>query len=117
MKTVNANYGYDTVPARPEDRRWYRHPRFPLLPIIDTDPGDRWNTARFSFSWLNLRLWSLDTFGFSLEAEVADTGIRLGAILPYLRVVVWVLPFPMRWHRRFLRRRPAGERIGFGARW
>ena len=96
------------VPAM-ERRPWYRAHRFPLLPVIWTRQADRWNTFAWGLYWLNLRVWSLDSTSFLIEATIDDEGVRVGLILPYLRIVVALLPFPRSWHQRFWRK-PAGCR-------
>jgi hypothetical protein len=93
----------------PHPPKWYRNPKFSLLPILTIKPANEHNTAEFSFDWLFLRLWTLDAFGFEL-AIVADShwGIGVNGILPYVR---WVccIPCPERlgmWLQTTLWRRP-----------
>lgn len=114
MKLVNADYGIDSIPEDPSDRTWYRWHRFPLLPLWDAAPADKWNTANFSFSWLNLRLWSMDNFSFTLEFSLESKGCFLCGNLPYLRWYLWLLPLPRSWNHKFSRK-PAGAREGSNA--
>lgn len=101
VKTGNASYGIDFEPI--EQSRWYQWGRFPLVPIIDTKDADEWNTSGFSFSWLNLRLWSLDQFAFALEFHAEDIGLFFRLQLPYLNCYVWLLPLPEKWLHKWSR--------------
>lgn len=117
MKLVNADHGYDSVPARAEQRTWYRWPPFPLAPMWEYRRGDKWNTNNWSFSWLFFRYWSLDhvEFKFDIGFDPAPgsllgggSAFRIGFILPYTRLLFSVpLPIGFLWH---LRRKPLGDR-------
>jgi hypothetical protein len=108
MKVTNTTYGIDSVPKEEAKRTWYRWHRFPLLPIFDKQEGDEWNTPGFSFSWLNLRCWSMDSpdLGFNLAIESIGAYIQLR--LPYLNIYFWLLGFPESWHFKFWRK-PKGS--------
>ena len=95
MKFVNADYGIDMVPADGRLRKWYRHHKFPLLPMYDYDHGDEWNAPGVYFSWLFVRIWSLSEFSLRASIEFDDAGLRLGFSLPYLRIYLWLIPFPL----------------------
>lgn len=41
---------------------WYNYYRFPLVPQFSVKKGNEYNTDGFSFSWLFIKLWSLDSF-------------------------------------------------------
>ena len=77
MDIVNADYGIDSVPANPIDRTWYRWHRFPLLPIISFIPENEWNESRFSFSWLNVRVWSMMSISLEIGIDFNDVGLRV----------------------------------------
>jgi hypothetical protein len=96
--------------------KWYRNPKFALLPILRFKQANEHNTSGFQFDWLFLRLWSLDAFGFEFGV-VADNhwGVGVIGILPYLR---WTccIPCPERvgmWFQANLWRRPAKVREMF----
>jgi hypothetical protein len=102
-------YGY-----RQQKPKWYKHPKFSLLPVLTIKQANEHNTRGFQFDWLFVRLWSLDAFNFEFTI-VADTHWGLGfvGILPYLR---WTccIPCPERvsmWAQRNLWRRPKPERF------
>lgn len=99
MKTVNADYGIDSVPAEAEKRTWYRWHRFPLLPICEYRAADDWNEANVSFSWLNIRAWSLMTPGLTVELDLDDKGLTLRLAVPYFQFIIWLLPFPIAFQR------------------
>lgn len=106
MRTVNADYGIDIVPALPDDRRWFRWHRFPLVPIVTIDRGDQWNTRGFCFSWLNLRVWTTDSIHLVLGLNIEDVGVFVTIDPPYLRIRVWLLWFPRRWYQKLWHRSP-----------
>jgi hypothetical protein len=108
MKTVNADYGIDSVPAQQEKHTWYRWHKFPLVPIIDVRSGDEWNCPSFSLSWLWFRVWSLEHAPISIEVSIDDPGMGAGLILPYLRIWVWILPLPWGW-LNWARRKPKAQ--------
>jgi hypothetical protein len=112
MDLVNADYGYDSVPAQAERRAWYRWPAFPLVPMWDYRKGDKWNTDAWSFSWLFFRYWSLDHIELKIDigfdvTMLGGSAFRIGAILPYTRLI-FSIPLPLGWLDRF-RRRPEGD--------
>ena len=108
MKTVNADYGIDSIPEEDAKCTWYRWHRFPLVPIIDGRKGDKWNCPSFSVSWLWVRIWSLENVSFRAEISLEDAGLVVGLILPYLRIWIWILPLPLGW-LNWARRKPKGE--------
>ena len=69
-------------------RKWYNRYSFPLIPMINKISANKYNTSSFSFHWLFLKVWTLNTPAFEL-AFVMDThwGIGITAIIPYLRIV------------------------------
>ncbi len=73
--------------------KWYNNPIFPLIPSLITRKKDKYNTKGFTFTWLGIKVWSLDTFSFEVGA-VIDThwGVGLIGILPYIR---WVCCIPI----------------------
>lgn len=78
-------------------RRWYNNLNFPLVPIWTTRPADEYNTFSWSFTWLFIKLWSLDSFQFELAFNFDPThwGVGVTAIVPYLRIVLCI-PFPQK---------------------
>ena len=78
-------------------RKWYNNYSFPLVPTLDIKKANEYNTSGFTFHWLFLKLWSLDSFGFEIAFEI-DThwGIGFVAIVPYLRIVLCI-PCPNKW--------------------
>ena len=90
-------------------KKWYRRQIFPLVPIIETREADEYNTYRFSFKWLFITIWSLDSFEFEITAVVDDHwGIGFIGILPYIRWV-FTIPCPVKlgmWMQKNLWRKP-----------
>ena len=83
----------------------------PLVPRFEYRPGDEWNANNWSLHWLIIKIWTLESFQFSVEANLAPDSITVGFIVPYLRVFIG---FHHMWHwtwlykiGRMLRRRPA----------
>jgi hypothetical protein len=75
--------------------KWYNNPTFPLLPFYIKKEGNEYNTPGFSFSWLFIRIWSLDSFDFEFNFAISDHwGIGFFGSLPYLR---WVFALPCPW--------------------
>ena len=104
----NAAAGYDLVADKVY---WWQHPAFPLVPMFEARAGDEWNCPAFSFSWLCLRVWSLEHFCLELSLELDNTGLNIKGIIPYIRIVVRVLPLPYFLLNK-LRRKPQGELHG-----
>lgn len=94
MELVNADYGIDSVPKDARKRTWYRHYKFPLLPMFEYRPGDGWNAPDFNFSWLLLRVHTGMSPQFVLGLHLDEHGVRLVAHLPYLYITLWLLPLP-----------------------
>lgn len=83
----------DVCKTEQKPREWYSMSEFPLLPEISYREGDKWNTSSYSFHWLFIRLWSLDSFDFELSVGIdAHWGIHVCGILPYTR---WVIGIPL----------------------
>ncbi len=90
------------------EEKWYNHPKFPLKPQWASNKADKNNTSNFNFSWLFIKLWTLDEFEFELTL-VADTYIGIGVLItvPYLRITV-AIPCPIsvdRWFYKHLDRK------------
>lgn len=85
---------------------WWRHPAFPLVPQYEWRPGDEWNANNWSFSWLWFRIWSLEHFALELGVELESTGLNVKAIIPWVRIVIRLIPLPEGWDSA-LRRREA----------
>jgi len=60
-KYCNTPAGYDFCGDNP---KWWHHPSFPLIPMFEIVQKDEWNAKSWSFSWLWLRMWSLEHFAF-----------------------------------------------------
>lgn len=103
MEVVNSIYGIDVVPRHMKDRKWYRWYRFPLLPIFNYRPADEMNAADILFSWLNIRIWTLMSPGLGLNVCIEGEGAFVSLNLPYLKIVIWLLIFPLKWHMKFWR--------------
>lgn len=73
-------------------KKWYKKQIFPLVPIIETRESDEHNTYHFSFRWLFITIWTLDSFEFEFSVVIDNHwGIGFVGILPYLR---WVIAIP-----------------------
>lgn len=92
-KLVNADGGYGVVNT---SRRyhWWNHYNFPLVPLLERRPADEWHAGSFHFTWLGLRVWSLSQLTIEASISLDEGGLRLACILPYLRVVLLLIPFP-----------------------
>ena len=73
---------------------WYRHYACRLVPMFEYRRGNEWNSPDFTFSWLLLRIWTLMTPQLAFGVEASDCGIFAYIHLPYLKIVLWLLPFP-----------------------
>jgi len=62
--------------------------------VLHIRKADLYNTSCFSFEWLFLRVWTLDSFNFEIALNISEHwGIGVTAIIPYLRIVICI-PFP-----------------------
>ncbi len=94
-------------------KKWYKSQIFPLIPIIETREENEHNTSHFSFRWLFITIWTIDSFCFEFTI-VADNHWGLGFIglFPYFR---WVLAIPCptklgMWTQRYLWRKTKYDR-------
>lgn len=73
-------------------QRWYNKNVFPLIPLLEVKKANEHNTSGFTFRWLFITVWTLDSVQFELALN-ADThwGIGLKGLLPFLR---WVIAIP-----------------------
>ena len=101
MKVTNACWGYDVMPTPKEKERWYYHPVFPLLPIFHGKKKDKYNAFSFGFSWLFIRIWTLDSLFFSVCVELDQIGLSVCVTLFYCKLVLRILPLPYGWLTRF----------------
>ena len=62
----------------------------PLVPRFHYRKGDKYNTNRWSVHWLIFNVWLMDHFSFGVDAGISITEFYVGAILPYLRIVVGI---------------------------
>lgn len=92
-----------------QNRKWYNNHKFPLIASIITTRGDEQNTSNFSFHWLLLQVWSMDSFAFEFAVVFDPThwGVGITIILPYLRIVFTIPPNQkiMTWWMKTLWRR------------
>ncbi len=82
----------------------------PLMPRFEYRPGDEWNSNGWHLHWLIFHLWTLENFTFGVDAEVSPTEIYMGAIVPYLRIIIGIRHTHYAWQYklgRLLRRKPA----------
>lgn len=90
-------------------RMWYNSYQFPIIPVIQTRPANEHNTWSFSFEWLFIRIWSLDSFGFEIALTISEHwGVGFTVILPYLRLI-FAIPLPYKfgfWVQENLWRHP-----------
>ncbi len=94
----------DGVCVAGEPQRWWNHPRFRLVPLLNRRPGDRWNPPRFNFDWLGFAVWSKDTPDVHISVRLDDQALRFRLEPPYLHVE-WAVPlFPYRWHQKLWRK-------------
>ncbi len=76
--------------------KWWNHPTFPLVPLFKYRPADYHNTAGWCFTWLGIKLWTLDAANFELAVVLDDHwGLGVTAIVPYLRIAI-TIPMPMK---------------------
>lgn len=94
VEMVNADYGIDSIPKEPKHRKWYRWHKFPLLPNVEYKARNEWNSTHISFSWLFLRVWTMDSPDIGLHFDLQDSGMSVRLRLPYLNIHFWLLPFP-----------------------
>jgi hypothetical protein len=90
-------------------KKWYNHHTFSLVPVLQIKKANYHNTSGFTFRWLFLEMWSLDSFAFELALNI-DThwGIGVTAIIPYLRIK-FTIPCPQKigsWSNNNLDRKP-----------
>jgi hypothetical protein len=79
-----------------DQNKWYCSYKFPLLPIITIREKDNYNTKHFSFHWLFIKVWTIDTFSFEFcFAMTSHWGIGFIGLLPYLRWAV-AIPIPFK---------------------
>ena len=96
--------------------KWYSQPQFPIVPVLNirkpVAPRNEWDSGTpkgFSFSWLFVKVWSLEHPSIELAACI-DThwGIGILGQIPYLR---WVVSIPCPpsiadWVTKHLNRKP-----------
>lgn len=107
----------DNEPKR--DLNWWEHyplhkiwcnDACPLVPRFEYREGDEFNANNWSLHWLIFNIWSMEHFSIGVDAEISPDGFYVGAILPYLRVIVGVRHTYYSWQfkiSRLLRRKPA----------
>ncbi|MCG8838598.1 hypothetical protein G1K37_09545 [Tenacibaculum dicentrarchi] len=73
-------------------QKWYNSNIFPLIPVLSLKKANEHNTGGFTFRWLFITLWTLDSVQFEF-AITADNhwGLGFKGLLPYLR---WVVAIP-----------------------
>ena len=48
-------------------KKWYKKQIFPLIPIIQTRKLNEHDTYNFTFRWLFITIWTLDSFEFQFS--------------------------------------------------
>ena len=85
----------------------------PLVPRFKYRKGDEWNANGWYLHWLFFHIWTMENFSFGVDADISFTNFHVGAILPYLRIVIGVKHFWTNWSMALedkLRRKPAIKR-------
>lgn len=101
LKIVNAEYGIDSVVYEANTKpKWYHWHRFPIMPIFEYRPADEFNEPNFNFSWLMVRIWSLISPDIEFCVTIEDVGGYVSIRIPYIKIVIWFLWFPMAWHQK-----------------
>lgn len=100
-------------PDYPLRDKWYNAYKFPLVPQLFTRPANEYNTSKFTFEWLFIKVWSMDSPSFEIGIN-CDThfGIGITGMLPYLRFVLCI-PLPNKvgeWSMRNLWRKPKSHK-------
>lgn len=88
--------------------QWMYAERFPIIPNIYYDGGDKYNASKISFRWGPIWLWTLE-YPYLEIGVCCDThwGIGLRFLLPYLRMVISLpLPYSFRHIENQFRRTP-----------
>lgn len=97
------------VASTHKKRKWYNDYQFPLVPVLEIREANEHNTRSLSFSWLFIKLWTLDTPTFEVSLVAGSHwGIGIAAIIPYLRIILCI-PCPRRVDEfiyRYLSRKP-----------
>lgn len=102
MKTANTTNG-DVALMEPPKAPWYHWHGFPLLPLWEYRPEDEWNTSSWSFSWLNLRVWSSISPDLEFWISLNDQGLFVQLHFLYAHIKITFLAFPESWHQKFWR--------------
>lgn len=82
----------------------------PLVPRFHYRKGDEYNANRWSVHWLIFHVWSLENLSFGVDAGLSFDEVYVGAIVPYLRIIVGIRSYytGCTWKlTRFFRRKPA----------
>ena len=90
--------------------KWWCNDYCPLVPRFKYRPGDEYNANNWSFHWLIFSVWSMEHFSFGVDAGLSFDEFYVGAIFPYLRVVIGVRHMYSKWQFKLaqtLRRKPA----------
>ena len=85
----------------------------PLVPRWHYRKGNEYNANNWSLHWLLFSVWSMEHFSFGVDAGLAPNEIYVGAILPYLRIVIGIrnVYSERMWKiQSFLQRKPAIKR-------
>jgi hypothetical protein len=85
----------------------------PLVPRLTYRKGDEYNSNAWGCHWLLLEVWSMENFSFGVDAGLSFNGVYIGAILPYLRIVIGIRHMYYSWCYKIenlLRRKPAIKR-------
>jgi hypothetical protein len=94
-------------------KKWYKRNIFPIIPIIETRKGNKYNTDSFSFRWLFITIWTIDSFCFELSLVANNHwGIGIIGLFPYFRFA-FTIPCPISvgmWTQKNLDRKPIKHR-------
>ena len=85
----------------------------PLVPRWHYRKGNEYNANNWSLHWLLFSVWSMEHFSFGVDVGIAPNEIYVGAILPYLRIVIGIrnVYSERMWKiQSFLQRKPAIKR-------
>lgn len=98
----------------PWPRGWWR---FPLLPMISIKQQDDWNNWGFSFDWMFIKVWNMDSVELSVQFSIEEQ-LSIKIFVPYLIVYLHIPVFPVGFLQKHLWKKTAGlkKQIDFYAK-
>lgn len=92
--------------------KWWCNDLCPLVPRFHYRKGNEFNSNNWQVHWLIFNIWSLEHFSFGVDAGLsfAPIEVYVGAIFPYLRVMIGIRSHWTRWSFKvikFFQRKPA----------